>query len=454
MIRGSFATGWWFGHYCRVRVKDFSELTRPSDAALAFGFMRSLSPDDQARSIQSMVAKADLCDEVPEDLAACFERIRSLFALGLLCYEAFTAAEDLAWLMFEQAVQERFVTFYRGEIPLISKSGEQTLTVPNFGKVIDAFRRGGPYGKGGWTIKLRATGMPLKLTGPFVGGFGQLQQWARQEGLFSGQRNRQLELMQRRLRNWSAHPRRHLNMPSSVARTIHDLAEVINQLWGHSTPGGRLYPAPMIRSLKVIGWPTGPSDSTFREMSPEALLKQKAEQDEDWSYAIVLAVPGDDSLQDFDTLYDITPFPADLVWGPGARADARQWLATHEGITDTITYMDRVFAVRRTPQGRVYLPQRPAVTLGLPADRRDGVWHLVRADFPQAAFHHVKHGGGVAVCASGDPLERCPVEDLYEGPWGGIEGCLRELGVEAVPTERTRVRVPPWRPYPPEIGDD
>lgn len=84
-----------------MRVKDFSELTLPSDAALAFGFMRSLSPDDQARSVQSMVAKADLCDEVPEGLAACFERIRSLFALGLLCYEAFTGAEDLTWLMFE-----------------------------------------------------------------------------------------------------------------------------------------------------------------------------------------------------------------------------------------------------------------------------------------------------------------------------------------------------------------
>jgi hypothetical protein len=42
-----------------------------------FGFMRSLSPDHQARSIQSMVASADLSEDVPEDLTASFERLRA-----------------------------------------------------------------------------------------------------------------------------------------------------------------------------------------------------------------------------------------------------------------------------------------------------------------------------------------------------------------------------------------
>lgn len=356
--------------------------------------------------------------------------------------------------MFEQALQERFVTFYGGEIPLISKSGEQTFNVQNFGEVIVAFGRKGQYRRGGWTVKLNSTGKALQLAGPFVAGFGQLQQWARQEGLFGGQRNKQLEVIQQRFRNWSAHPHRHINMPSSAARTIHDLAEVTNQLWGRTTPGGRLYPAPLVRTLKVIGWPKGPSSYTFTEMYPEALQNQGFEDDEDWWYAILLAVPGDDSLRDFDTLYDITPFPADLVWGPGTKADAREWALINKGLTDTITYMDRIFAVRRTVEGRTYLPQRPDVALGLRADHRDGIWHLVRADLPLAAFNHVRHGGGVAVCGSGDPLAGCAVEDLYEGPWRGIETRLRELNIEAAPTERPRVRVPPWHPYPAEVGDD
>ncbi len=432
-----------------MQVKDFSELTRPSEGALAFGFMRSLSPDDQARSVQSMVATADLCDEVPEDLVACFERIRSLFAYGLFYYEAFTATEDLAWLTFEQALQERFVTFYHSEIPLISPSTEETLTVCNFGEVRDAFGPGGRFRMGRWTVKLRSTGKALHLDRQFRGGYGQLQQWARQEGLLSGQQNRQLEAIQQRFRNWSAHPRRHVNMPSSAARTIHDLAEVINQLWGNATPGGRLYPAPLERTLKVIGWPNVPSGFTFTEMYPEALLNRGFEEDEDWTYAVLLlAVPGDDSLRNFDTLYDITPLPADLVWGPGPKSDAQAWLAANQGVRDTITYLDRIFALRQT-DGRTYLPQRPNVALGLPPEHQSGSWHLVRADFPLAEFNHVRHGGGVAACGSGDTLAGCAVEDLHEGPWMDLQTRLRELNFRAEPISQSRVRVPPWHPYPP-----
>ncbi len=435
-------------------MKDFAELTRPSEGALAFGFMRSLSPDDQARSVQSMVATADLCDEVPEDLVACFDRIRSLFAYGLFYYEAFTAAEDLAWLTFEQALQQRFVTFYDSEIPLISPSGEATLKVHNFGEVRDAFGPGGLFRKGRWTVKLLSTGKPLRLERQFRGGYGQLQQWARQEGLLGGQRNKQLEVIQQRFRNWSAHPHRHVNMPSSAARTVHDLAEVINRLWGHATPGGRLYPAPLERGLKVIGWPNGPSSFTFTEMYPEALLNRGFEEDEDWMYAVVLAVPGDDSLRDFDTLYDMTPLPADLVWGPGTKRDARAWVAANTGMSDTITHLDRIFAVRQTADGRTYLPQRPNVALGLPPANRSDTWHLVRADFPLAAFNHVRHGGGVGTCGAGDPLAGCAVEDIYEGPWIHLEGRLRELQVNVEPISQSRVRVPPWHPYPREVGDD
>lgn len=223
-------------------------------------------------------------------------------------------------------------------------------------------------------------------------------------------------------------------MPSSAARTIHDFAEFINRLWGHDTPGGRLYPTPMVRTLKVIGWPNRPSSFTFTDMYPEALLNRGFDEDEDWSYLVVLAVPGIDSLEDFDTLYDVTPLPVDLVWGPGPKDDARTWVAAHRAMSDTIAHIDRVFAVRQTAEGRTYLPQRPDVALGLATGHRGGTWHLVRADFPLAAFNHVRHGGGVAVCGVGDPLAGCAVEDLFEGPWMGLEPRLEELCIDYEPT--------------------
>lgn len=434
-----------------MKVKDLSELTRPSDGALVFGFMRSLSPDDQARSIQSMVASADLSTDVPEQLAASFERLRSIFAYGLFCYEAFTAVQDLAWLTFEQALRDRFLTFYGNEIPMISTCGEQILPVQNFEEVRDALARG-QFRKGGWTVKLRSTGAPLRLDGQFRGSYGQLQQWARQEGLFAGQQNKKTEAIFQDFRNWAAHPHRHLDMPSSAARTIHDLAETINRLWGHQTPGGRLYPAPLEREVKVIGWPNGPSAFTYVEMFPEALGYHRDETD-DWSFVIVLTVPGDDSLEDFDTLYDITPRPVDLVWGPGSKSDALVWLESNARPVDTVTYLDRVFAIRTT-DSKTYLPQRPCVALGLPEDHRDGSWHLVRADFPLAAFNHVRHRGGVAACGAGDARLGCAVEDLYEGSWDGLGPCLLDLGMAPTPVNPTRVRVPRWHPYPVEVGDD
>ena len=38
-------------------------------------------------------------------------------------------------------------------------------------------------------------------------------------------------------------------MPVDAARMIGDVAEIISQLWGAPTPGGRLYPAPARRKF-------------------------------------------------------------------------------------------------------------------------------------------------------------------------------------------------------------
>ncbi len=53
------------------------------------------------------------------------------------------------------------------------------------------------------------------------------------------------------MRNRVAHPERyHLLSPLESARSLCDAAEIVNKLWGHDTPGGRLFPAPLQRWLR------------------------------------------------------------------------------------------------------------------------------------------------------------------------------------------------------------
>lgn len=435
-------------------TSDLATLTEPSEATLAFGFIRTMAPDDQVRHIQSMVATADLCSEVPDDLRASFDRLRRIFAYGLFYYDTFTAVYDLTWLTMEQALRERFVTYYEGHIPLVSsKLGqEKVLDVDNFQQVQAAFSRGGPCAKDGWTVKVSTTGAPLEGLRPFRGSLVQLQRWARQEGLFRGQRNAKLEVIYRHFRNWAAHPHRHLVMPMDAAGAIHDLAEIINNLWGHPTPGGRLYPSPLRRSARIVGW-TPVATGSRVEMLPDHLATW-SEPEADWQFVVVLAAEQDSSLMEFDPRYEMTDLPSQLIWGPGSRAETLAWLRSNEVPGDEVTYQDRVFAVRRTAN-QTYLPRRPGVALGLSEERRAGTWYLIRADAPLAAFSHVRHKGILADCQQGDAMEGCQVEELYEGSWAGLEGCLRSLSLPTSPEDSAQIWLPGWQAkYAPDVGHD
>lgn len=154
--------------------------------------------------------------------------------------EAFTVADDLSWLVMEQAFRKRFVTYFDGMISFVNvKTGdEDSMTVQSFEDVFQAVTRGGSYAKSAWQLKLRSTGQPLE----FRATFAHLLKWAREEGLLHGQRNRRTEEVYRRIRNHVAHPTYHLRMPPDAARTIHDLAEIINRLWGAFDPWGSLVP--------------------------------------------------------------------------------------------------------------------------------------------------------------------------------------------------------------------
>ncbi len=55
-----------------------------------------LRPEDAAVFQQEVISHADLVPAVAESTRATFERLRSLYAYGVLSYEVFTAVDDLA----------------------------------------------------------------------------------------------------------------------------------------------------------------------------------------------------------------------------------------------------------------------------------------------------------------------------------------------------------------------
>jgi len=237
-------------------------------------------------------------------------------------------------------------------------------------------------------------------------------------------------------------------MPNASSRAIRDLAEIINQLWGVATPGGRLYPAPLPREVLLIGWAEdvhGPTKTLLRQDQLSSHLDGG-----EWTYVAVRGVDGDENIWEFDARYELTTFPCDFLWGPGNRSDAMTWLEDEPRRGDTVGYLDRLFGVRRDT-GRVYLPQRPEVILSLPEALRDGDWHVVRADFPNDALAHVRHIAAGAPCGVvGDPLTKCPVEEGSIGPWNLVVELFRSRGFQ--PAHYSEVCVPRRSGFPDEIG--
>jgi len=427
-------------------IRTFAELTTPDERSLRFtplGLVTggTLSPENAAEFQQRSIAAADLVPAVPEGTRSSFERLRTLHAYGVLCYDLFTVVEDLTWVVLEQALHERFIEFYGGVIPLVSKNGaEGMLPASDFEAVSKAFRLGGSHAKGGWQLRLRAQGTPT----PLPRTLRPLLLWARQERLLHGQRNRRVEEdLFHEIRNHFAHGSSfRTGMPNQSARRIHDLAEIINRLWGAMTPRGRLYPAPLQREVLIIGW--SPTRSTREEGSSLEIMHagQLAEQTEpdDWMYLIVLGV-WNDRLSEFDARYELTMYPADLLWGPGTRMEALAWLEATAPVGDEVDHLDRVFAVRRH-DGTVDPPCRPGVLLGLPPEHRAGTWHVVRADIPDDCFAHVRHiEAGESCGTSGQLRAGCAVEEIAHGSWAVAAGNVMNLfpGLQAAIYSEVRV---------------
>jgi len=427
-------------------IRTFAELTTPDERSLRFtplglATRGTLSPESAAEFQQRAIAAADLVPAVPEGTRSSFERLRTLHAYGVLCYDLFTVVDDLTWIVLEQALRERFIEFYGGVIPLVRNDGaESTFSASNFEALSEAFRRGGSHVE--WRLRLRnqGTSMHLPLTlRPLLG-------WARQEQLLHGQRNRRVEEeLFHKIRNRFAHGGGfRIGMPNESASGIRDLAEIINRLWGAMTPGGRLYPAPLQREVLVIGWsPTwsaGEEGRPFLEIMHAERLAEQTEPD-DWMYLVVLAMRND-RLSEFDARYEFTMYPADLLWGPGTRMDALAWLEATAPVGDEVDYLDRVFAVRQH-DGNVYPPCRPDMLLGLPPHHRAGTWHVVRADIPDDCFAHVRHIEAEESCGTWG----CAVEEIVLGPWEDAAASVMNLFPGLQAATYSEARVPQRRPW-------
>ncbi|WP_055469096.1 hypothetical protein [Streptomyces ardesiacus] len=424
-------------------IRPLAELRAAEDLSLAFspyGLGGRMRPEDAAEFQQRQIADCDLATGVAAGTRDSFERLRTVFAYGVLCYDVYTMVGDQALLIYEQALRDRFMEWCAGTVIF---RGPQT---PDVSYTVASYD----------DVKKRADRMMRRRAKLVVGTHGiefngtlhGLRQWARTAGLLRGRRSRAVEEALAKLRNHVAHPSgHHVDTPVGAARTVRDLAELINQLWGQATRDGRLYPAPLRREIAVLSW----NSSGRTRMEPAGALTApdslKDQEDDEYQHLVVRAIPfipgsrwNDEHWAEFDTHYETTQFPTEYLWGPGTRAEARTWLEHERPEEDSADFTDRVFLVQ--DHEHLLPPMRPAVAAGLPDNQRVGTWHAIRADFPADAFVHVRDSGDRSAGHARHPGD-CPACSAEVLGSGSHDDALRAAAAALGPI--LAVQLPPAR---------
>ncbi|WP_327187442.1 hypothetical protein [Streptomyces sp. NBC_01334] len=416
-----------------MEIKTLEQLQAVDERTLRFtpwGLGR-LHAEDSAEFQQRVVARLELADEVAESTRNKFEQLRAGFSHGVLCYELFSLVEDAARLTFEQALRDRFVARYQDRIVDVRdrRGREHQVAMTSYPAFHEQFRN-----VKGTEIRMGAAGDWEH----FNGMLGGLLRWARREGLLRGQRPRSLEPVQREMRNMAAHGSYHLNSPVDAARTLSDLAELINHLWGQPTPGGRLYPAPLKRDIIAIGW----SKSGHTILASLAEHLASVQDEEPLAYILVRAVVDDPGLMEFDARAATTVFPSEYLWGPGTRAEAVDWLDANRPGPDRCDYLDQVVLVRCVNE-QVDLPVHPQVATGLSAQQQRGTWYAVRVDRALDAFGHVR---ALVDAQPGHKPQgecrQCPAETLATGDIATVMAAAQKAGADTTALTVPDVRTP------------
>jgi hypothetical protein len=424
-------------------IRTLQELQAPDERTqrvtpFGLGMSRMLTPEASVAYQHHVLSGTDLVAAVPDGIRLGFDRVRTTFVYGALNYDLFTVAESLARLETEHALRGRFLTHYNHSILFVNSRGEERQeTVDSYEDVMNVLKRSDMRprkGRTDWLLALPTSGSRMKFNGMLA----NLWTWARTEGLLPGQWARRLQRPQVDLRNTVAHPSgHHLSSPIEAARAIRDLAEIINCLWGTRTPGGRLHPAPLRRAVLAISWDADRTEICDITALPLTRVGAGA------TTIVVRAVPDDPrNLWQFDARFDTTRYPADLLWGPGPPADALTWFEDHRPAEDEVDHLDRHFLIRHHAD-RVEPPRRPGIAAGLTGKDRDGVWHVVRADEPESACHHVQQlVAANPDCVDNGPCGSCAAESISKGSWQDALNLLRTAGVDVQPQYVEDVHVP------------
>ena len=394
--------------------KSLDQLREADERTLAFtpAGLGSMPPEDAVRYRQDVVARFELPPEVAEGTRQSFDRLRQVYVYGVLCYDLFTLVDDHALLVFEHALRDRFMELHGGVLVFETPTGDnRTIEVKDYDEVFKFVDRHKKY----------RLCLPGGDTMAFNGMLSGLRAWARKLGLLRGQYNLRFEAALSKLRNFVAHPSSyHLTRPVDATQTLSDLHEIISQLWDQPTPGGRLYPAPLVRPIMVLAW-----NSTGSWQIAAADQLQDAENPADeWQCLVLRAVAPqrrqwDGGLERFDAQFEATHYPTELLWGPGRIPDAADWFAGAQPAPDTVDYLDRLF-VARLYGTQLSLPMSPAAAASLPPTERVGRWYAVRADYPTDVLLHIQH---LAVSPGRDrdgSCTQCPVEGIANGDYNVV----------------------------------
>lgn len=422
-----------------VEVQSLEELRTVDRRVQMFtpyglGMDRVLTPESAVEYQQTLVERLELVPEVAEATRIAFDRLRHVYAYGALCCDLYTMVNDHALLLIELALRERFVEFYGGKVTFLEDGDEREIAADRYDHVFDYLNKRRP----------RAVKVRLPLPGSvksmaFNGMLHDLWIWARQVGLVRGQRSRSVEGIMRKMRNGVAHPMSpHLMMPVDALRTLRDLAEIINQLWGSPTPNGRLYPAPVRRDPIVLCWRPG-ATMRFAASSFEADLPPEPEQ---WECVILLAVArpwegiDEPNLYRYDSRFETTHYPTEYLWGPGSIFQAADWYAANRPQSDAVQYLDQIFLVN-AKGGRIYQPRRPQYVVCLADEDRSGVWFAIMADHARDAYVHSLGLVANTTCSRKGECRNCHAATIGIGTYEQVVRAVPGLSVSVAPAPGT-----------------
>lgn len=412
------------GLNARLR-ESADELIRPDRRSLAFTPLglspgRLLSPKSAAQ-FQDHTVDFQLSDSVPDETRKLFSRLQSVHRLGIWDYDMYTVSDEYSLQVLEHAFAMRLIKYYEHRIPLIDRGNRaRQIDAPSIRALADAM-----FGR---SVQIQSRAYPKRAI-PFTLTLKGLFAWARHEHLLRGQRSRRFDTLLPRMLTALRPPDYAMHMPVDSSRSVRQVGEFINQLWGTPTVDGEIFPAPLTRRELVLGWPD--SRDQLIVFRPDQLTESVDQTD--WSFVVVLAAEKPGSVDDFHSDFERTPYPTRLLKGVGRLSETIEWLATSGGTTDEVDVLDRYLIVNLRDSSA---PRSPGQFAALNRRERLGRWLLVQADSPIDAFLHARnHRDRKPDHRLLGPCDSCWVNGKIAGTWKRVlDASARfELDIRPIP---------------------